>query len=652
MKLRYLLLIPTLLTALSLQLANPSKASALSGSSFNAGRIIDDAIFTNKDSMTITQIQAFLNAKVPVCQTWHSAYNAQNPPPYTCLKDYQEGGKSAAQIIWEASQTYNINPQTMIVLLQKEQALVTDDWPLVSQYTKATGYLCPDTAPCSAAAGGFSKQVFGAAWQFRNDLNGIDTPGFISFYGKGWNNILYSPNAACGTKRVYIENQATAVLYKYTPYTPNQSALDNLYGSGDSCGAYGNRNFWRLFNDWFGSTAVAAYDYQFVSSSYSVLQLDNGQETTSNIIIKNVGNNPWYADGSLAPGQRPTRLSMLNYGNTTFADTSDPNWLGTRNQIKMTPAVVNPGENATFTFKITAPYAKIDPTTITFVPVVDGIGFMRNSNMQFILSSNTPRYSYVSAMVPPPSILSNKKFTANLVIKNSGNGPWHADGNIPTGKHPIRLVGLYYANNPFADTSDPNWLGTRNQIKMTPAVVNPGENATFTFSFTGTSAQSTFNFRFLPVLDGVSMMADYGMAFYLSTPGAYYSYQFSSVSGPPQSMVPGSSATATLQLKNTGTLAWKNEKTRTPSQPALRLVMTKPWYRSSAFYDDSSGSKWLVPSQIAMTSENVEPGEVGTFTFSWKAPTKPGTYIEYFAPVVDGVTLLHDINMGFLVKVQ
>ena len=46
----------------------------------------------------------------------------------------------------------------------------------------------------------------------------------------------------CGTSSVYIQNQATAGLYNYTPYQPNAAALANLYGTGDSCSAYGNRN--------------------------------------------------------------------------------------------------------------------------------------------------------------------------------------------------------------------------------------------------------------------------------------------------------------------------------------------------------------------------------------------------------------------------
>jgi uncharacterized protein with LGFP repeats len=53
---------------------------------------------------------------------------------------------------------------------------------------------------------------------------------------------------------VFIYNQATAGLYNYTPYQPNAAALRAGYGSGDDCSAYGNRNFYSYFTDWFGST--------------------------------------------------------------------------------------------------------------------------------------------------------------------------------------------------------------------------------------------------------------------------------------------------------------------------------------------------------------------------------------------------------------
>ena len=174
-----------------------------------------------------------------------------NQPPYTCLFEYQqnietgednyglftddgapadvEDGQTAAEIIWQAAQDYEINPQVLLVLLQKEQSLVTDNWPWLLQYEQATGYRCPDDAPCNEAVAGFHKQVIGTAWQFRKYLD--DTEDF--WYIIGENRILYHPNAACGHQVVDIENEATVALYLYTPYVPNQASLDNLFAVGD-----------------------------------------------------------------------------------------------------------------------------------------------------------------------------------------------------------------------------------------------------------------------------------------------------------------------------------------------------------------------------------------------------------------------------------
>jgi hypothetical protein len=43
---------------------NPAKASAVTGSDWRAGRIIDDPIFTDKNAMSVGDIQNFLNQKV------------------------------------------------------------------------------------------------------------------------------------------------------------------------------------------------------------------------------------------------------------------------------------------------------------------------------------------------------------------------------------------------------------------------------------------------------------------------------------------------------------------------------------------------------------------------------------------------------------
>lgn len=259
---------------------------------FKAGRIIDDSIFTNKSSMSAASIQAFLNSKVPVCDT-----NGEKPsefgggtraqwaasrgysPPFTCLKDFSEGGRSAAQIIYDTAQTYSINPQVFIVLLQKEQGLILDDWPIPgsSQYRTATGYACPDTAPCDAQYYGLTKQLDWSGKMFRAILN--NSPTWYTPYLLGENYIQYNPNAACGGSVVNIENRSTQALYNYTPYQPNPGALAAGWGQAD-CGAYGNRNFYLYYTNWFGPTnkpAIPACPTTTVDCVWEFVHQDTGK---------------------------------------------------------------------------------------------------------------------------------------------------------------------------------------------------------------------------------------------------------------------------------------------------------------------------------------------------------------------------------------
>jgi hypothetical protein len=272
------------LIAISVPTFNPKRAQAISGSDFNAGRIIDDHIFYDSNSLGISDIQAFLNSKMPACDTngvilkYDSAYGDTVSravyssrrgvsTPFVCLKDYSisvparnadqycpgavtAGVKTAAQVIKDVSVACGVSPKAMLVLLQKEQSLITDDWPWPVQYEKATGYACPDTAPCNPEYAGINNQIYYAARQFKRYAM---QPEVFGYRANRSNYIQYNPNANCGGSNVFIQNNATAGLYNYTPYQPNASALENLYGSGDGCGAYGNRNFWRMFNDWFGA---------------------------------------------------------------------------------------------------------------------------------------------------------------------------------------------------------------------------------------------------------------------------------------------------------------------------------------------------------------------------------------------------------------
>lgn len=307
------------------------EAHAVNAADWKAGRIADDAIFTDKNSMNVGEIQAFLNSKVPICDTWGTktsefgggtraqyAASVGNPAPFTCLKDYYEvpktspspgipannyggqtippGAQSAAQMIANAAQKHNISPKVLLIKLATESAgpLTSDDWPFLRQYTYAMGAHCPDSGPngsanCDSNYAGFSIQIDEAASLLRWYIDSM-TQGWWS-YKKPYqvNSIQWTVASACGAGNVYIENKATAALYTYTPYQPNQAALNNLYGTGDSCSSYGNRNFWRVYNDWFGPAISTS---PFISYNNRVYMIGAGNtyyEVPSQAILEAYG---------------------------------------------------------------------------------------------------------------------------------------------------------------------------------------------------------------------------------------------------------------------------------------------------------------------------------------------------------------------------
>ncbi|PSO43380.1 hypothetical protein BRC19_00760 [Candidatus Saccharibacteria bacterium QS_5_54_17] len=281
---------------------------------FSPGRLIDNSVMRDTDTMSVSDIQSFLEnemSEMGGCEERHSESNRWMDfgRDYMCLKDYKEdptenmpecsdkyireefgfgsgdnryekaktmcwwkggrtnfnksdsnamntndtlgtNGKSAAQLIKDVSQKHDINPQVILVLLQKEQSLVGDSWPWIIQYQSATGFGCPDSSDCDPKYRGFYNQINQAAKFFKEIME--ETRGY-NYYPPGETDIDYHPDDSCGNDTVDIKNLATSALYNYTPYQPNQAALDNLYGTGNSCSTYGNRNFWRDFTDWFGS---------------------------------------------------------------------------------------------------------------------------------------------------------------------------------------------------------------------------------------------------------------------------------------------------------------------------------------------------------------------------------------------------------------
>lgn len=231
-------------------------AEAAPAGAFNAEYLISDANFYDATSMSEADIQAFFartscvpHDGVPCLSDYRQTTQSRADAGDNQCDAYSgEANESAARIIAKVATACGISPRVLLVLIQKEQSLVTN--PSSRGYQYATGANCPDTPQgCDPAYAGFFIQVYSAAWQFRQ----------YAKYPTSWNYrignsyVQYSPDQSCGGTTLNIRNQATANLYIYTPYQPNAASLANLYGTGDSCSTYGNRNFWRTYYDWFGS---------------------------------------------------------------------------------------------------------------------------------------------------------------------------------------------------------------------------------------------------------------------------------------------------------------------------------------------------------------------------------------------------------------
>lgn len=233
--------------------------TSVGAASFDPNFLISDAMFDATGTMTTADIQAFLNRYPNSCLR---NYRAPKPLDFSVYG----ADASAAEIIRSAALLYGVNPQVLLVTLEKEQTLVTGgagcaDW----RYWSAMGYACPDggsrydypalgiTGTCVSAQqhAGFSAQVNHGAWQLQfnrqraiGNLNWRDnqTVPNYGYYTKGYRqqyvgapSIYYDGTATISGRLITMTNGPTATLYTYTPHVS------------------ANQAFVTLFTNWFGS---------------------------------------------------------------------------------------------------------------------------------------------------------------------------------------------------------------------------------------------------------------------------------------------------------------------------------------------------------------------------------------------------------------
>lgn len=493
---------------------------------FYSNRLMDDAIFDNVHSMSASQINNFLNNFPQSCISPNSSFEARVPSGYSPSGGFTYGNfTSAGQVIATAAQVYGINPQVLLVTLEKEQSLVTGRSSSTycgsseHKYAAAMGYGCPDsggsfsyngvslyrragvertstgnTCVNSASKAGFSQQVIRAAWLLKfGQQRSQGNVGWAVITGS-WDNSddpqsCYSGPMTRGTWKkcpngpavfydgyktidgtpVQMETGTTAALYWYTPHF------------------HGNQNFVKLFEQTFGfgSTRNPFFAAQYHSQSpYPVI--NSGAGRTIFFQFKNIGNSFWKDDASTFPGYRPVHMAStfpINRGSWFRAN----NWINHARPTGLFSKVfeadgttlapeqhtVQPGQIARFEFTAYANPA-LPPGVYRehFQPILEGApnyGWNMAGWAYLDIGVHRPTYKAgFSSQSAYPTVAQGGSATVSFKLKNTGQDPWFDDTSLPAGIHPVHLATSWPINRNSAFGS--TWSNTARPSRNFSAV--------------------------------------------------------------------------------------------------------------------------------------------------------------------------------------
>ncbi len=359
-------------TTSTLLLANPG---------FRADLILDDKDIFEIGGMNRDRIQEFLLSRGTLGTTR--------------LPDIDGVQKPVADIIWRVATSYKINPKYLMALLQKEQSLIEDPSPTQKQLDWATGYgvcdSCAKNDPAIQDFKGFASQLEWAAKQHREKyLQQILTRGTtISGYAPGKQSIVDG-------QVIVPVNQATAMLYSYTPHIS------------------GNLNLWQIWKRWFGLT---------------------------------------FTDGTVVKGRTSKQSYLISYGKkrafksqAALASVIDPNKVVLVEDSQLSS--YEDGNPIAF-----ANYSLIQADKKRYLIDGDKKRLILNDKVFLKLGFNEDELidtkpEDLLAYVDGPDITLSTAYPTGLLAKDDKNAYWYIEGDI---RHLIpnkSLVNLYFRSRP------------------------------------------------------------------------------------------------------------------------------------------------------------------------------------------------------------
>lgn len=109
----------------------------------------------------------------------------------------------------------------------------------------------------------------------------------------------------------------------------------------------------------------------------------------------------------------------------------------------------------------------------------------------------------------------------------------------------------------------------------------------------------------------------------------------------------------TVSIKNTGNMPWFSQDSNCINVPVVNLGTSKDRDRASIFFTESNDypTGWNANNRIKMDQNRVDPGEVAYFKFWSNAPDQDDIFVEYFAPVVEGVSWIDEATAKVVIRV-
>ncbi len=446
--------------------SNPKKASA----GYSPNGLCTDSGFTNAYSLDAQGIQIFLAAKG------------------SFLASYSQGGRSAAQIIYDAARSYGINPIAVLATIQKEQGIVYGvNAGSFSQYGVdwAMGYGVPDSGRRNYSKQGFNIQVDEGTWQLRRNIDYWATPGSgAESITDEWN--IGKTMNIDGTT-VTFNTRCTSSLYRYTPHLS------------------GNRIFNYYFNLWGGE---GVYDGKVIlqgprsgPGSWGVEILPNTSFTVW-VNYRNTGNSTWFRNWS------------NDYPNPTHFGTSGPQdrgsafYGGTNRRGYLVQESVTPGGIGTFAIELTAP-AQPGTYVEKFRPVIEHIKWFGDETVwTFNVSTNQAARGYNARYLSQGPREGAASLSGAITVGqqvdlwvnylNTGTATWYNSGRNP----------VHLGTARPQDRGSVLFAGENRRGYLLQSSVPPGGVGTFIVPITGPRAVGNYTEHFQPVAEYITWFGD------------------------------------------------------------------------------------------------------------------------------------------------